>query len=369
MLIDDSALKAALQPWNHLCIKEYVAEMRSIDLTVANFGAARKRLHEAREALEREKRQKEDQKRQEEEKADFLRQEDEKRTSEAVNNPENIKVIREVAMVEGKMVGEEHVVKKVSREVVMVNGEMVGEQEDEGSLAGDIERGSTKNRKRKLKRIAKKEALLRVKEELAQDAAKAVEDAEFEEGEIDPTEIEREHESEEAKLEALASKMKYDETLLAVVGVLDHIKYEGSVAGWMRHGGLLNVELAEDASRLSDNPYGSPPKKRRLNKTDSFHGTGHTPSSPSTLPPSSSQNLPPSPSDQPSSPPPPHRVEERDEQAQTGVPLLFSDTSMDGPPPPSLWFERPAVMSYWADRGRRALQALDITAESGVMPV
>jgi hypothetical protein len=199
------------------------------------------------------------------------------------------------------------------------------------------------------------------------ETAQAIQDAEFEEGEIDPTEIKREHESEERKLEALAPKMTYDETLLAVIGILDHVKHESSVAGWMRHGGLLNIEAAEDASRLSTYPDGSPAKKRRLNQTDSFHGTGHPPSSPTTLPPSSSQSHHPSPDVQPPSsrPTSPDRGEERVEQAETGVPLAFSNAPQDLPSP-SLWFERPAVISYWADRGRRALQALDIPVESGV---
>ncbi|KAL4258247.1 FCP1 homology domain-containing protein [Pleurotus pulmonarius] len=34
LLLDDSPLKARLQPWNHLCVKEYTSEMRLIDLQV-----------------------------------------------------------------------------------------------------------------------------------------------------------------------------------------------------------------------------------------------------------------------------------------------------------------------------------------------
>jgi hypothetical protein len=84
--------------------------------------------------------------------------------------------------------------------------------------------------------------------------------------------------------------MIYDETLLAVIGI--PVKHESSIAGWMRHGGpgLLNIEAAEHASQLRTNPDGSPLKKRRLNQTDSFPGTGHLPSSPTTLLPSLSQS-------------------------------------------------------------------------------
>lgn len=35
-LLDDSPLKAHLQPWNHLCIREYVNEMRQVDVAVRN---------------------------------------------------------------------------------------------------------------------------------------------------------------------------------------------------------------------------------------------------------------------------------------------------------------------------------------------
>ena len=335
-----------MQPWNHLCIKEYLANLRTSDLSVASWEAAKRRLQEAREVLECEIRQKEEQKQKEEEEAELRRQEDEKLTNDAIRNPANTKVIREVAMVKGKIVGEEHVIKKLSKEVVMVEGKMVGEHEDDGSLADDNDdKLSAKNRKRKKKRLAKKEAIVKVKEEIENESAK---EEEIEEGEIDHSELEQQHETEELKLQSLAPKMKYDETLLAVIGVLDHLKHESSVAGWMRHGGLLNVEAAEDAFRLSKNSDGPPRKRRRLSSSPakpSSQSDIHSPSPPAS---------------------PSHRVEERDEQAHTGVPLMPSDTSKDTPPPPSLWFERPAVMSYWADRGRLALEELDIPVESGV---
>ncbi|KAG5220424.1 phosphatase protein [Salix suchowensis] len=36
LLLDDSPLKAWLQPWNHLCVKEYTSEMRLADLQVVS---------------------------------------------------------------------------------------------------------------------------------------------------------------------------------------------------------------------------------------------------------------------------------------------------------------------------------------------
>ena len=35
LLLDDSPLKAQLQPWNHICIEEYVAQMRAADVTAS----------------------------------------------------------------------------------------------------------------------------------------------------------------------------------------------------------------------------------------------------------------------------------------------------------------------------------------------
>ena len=35
VLMDDSPLKAVLQPWNHLCISEYELERRTLDVRMA----------------------------------------------------------------------------------------------------------------------------------------------------------------------------------------------------------------------------------------------------------------------------------------------------------------------------------------------
>ncbi|KAF9456880.1 hypothetical protein BDZ94DRAFT_1176734 [Collybia nuda] len=40
LLLDDSILKAQLQPWNHLCISEYVSEMREKDLQILRRSSA-----------------------------------------------------------------------------------------------------------------------------------------------------------------------------------------------------------------------------------------------------------------------------------------------------------------------------------------
>lgn len=97
--------------------------------------------------------------------------------------------------------------------------------------------------------------------------------------------------------------MKYDETLLAIVGILDAIKGESNVAGWIRAGGLWGV-VAFDREQ-----------KEHL----------HLSSSP--------------------------------------LPLDGGDF---GYASSALWYQEPTVLDYWITRGRRVLTALDIDIIAGV---
>ena len=352
LLVDDSPLKAALQPWNHLCISEYDQEMRRLDLGVAEWETAYRRAKEAREAVEKEK--KLEQERRAKEALDFKmrKEEEERRIEETVDDPDVTKVVKEVVMVNGKMIGEQKLVKKIVKEVVMVNGEMIDEETEEG------EKPLTKQqKKRKSKRLAKKEAIRKAKEELEQEALLVqAEFAEVEEGEISPEDLLRAQETEEAQLIALRDKMVYDETLLALIGILDHIKYEGNVAGWMRSGGLLRLDFSEEitltAKRTGSPPTTPSPKRRRMNDKSKLAFGDDNVSPPSSPPLSSPQDVKSSSPGQQSSP----------LQALMSGPLAESDESSS----PASWFERPAVMRFWANQGRRALKELTIEAVSGV---
>ncbi|KAK0446300.1 hypothetical protein EV421DRAFT_1890124 [Armillaria borealis] len=99
----------------------------------------------------------------------------------------------------------------------------------------------------------------------------------------------------------------YDQILLAVIGVLDTIKGESNVSGWMQQCGLWNGQdrKLEDNS-TSESPQ--PPDNQHVN-----------PSSPS--------------------------------------PVADKD---------KLWFENEAVVSHWAKLGLDALAALGIPAEAGI---
>lgn len=358
LLVDDSPRKAVLQPWNHLCISEYDQEMRKWDLGVAEWETAYRRAKEAREAVEKEQEREQERRAKEALEFEMRKEEEERRIEEAVDDPNVTKVIKEVVMVNGKMIGEQKLVKKVVKEVVMVNGEMIDERSEETEDVLEGEKPLTKQqKKRKSKRLAKKEAIRKAKDELEQEALLVqAEFAEVEEGEISPEDLLRAQESEEAQLDALRDKMVCDETLLAVIGILDHIKYEGNVAGWMRSGGLRRIDVSEEmtltAKRSGSPPTTPSPKRRRMNDKSKLAFGDDNVSPPSTPPLSSPQDVRPSSAGQQSSP----------LQALMSGPLAESEGSSS----PGSWFERPAVMRFWANQGRRALKELTIEAVSGV---
>lgn len=116
-----------------------------------------------------------------------------------------------------------------------------------------------------------------------------------------------------------ARGLEYDSTLLAIVGVLDAVKEETNVAGWMRTGGLVDV------------PASSVPLKKRRNTGDQENG----------------------------STPPPSPGSSAEQQEETGVPMTEK-------PEGGLWFDHPDAFAYWTERGRRALEELGIEVNHGV---
>ena len=405
LLVDDSPLKAALQPWNHLCIREYVQEMRRQDLEVAEREAAKERVRkaaEAREALE--KRLAEEQAKEKERlESTSMGNGGAAKESEEVGDTgdsgsEPVKrVIREVVMVDGELVGTAEVLKQVSREVVMIEGQMINPEEGPVAPTPLV---SSKHQNRRLKRLAKKLEMKKIREEKEREAfelSKQEAEASVSRGAGDA-----ETEGLVSTLHGLLkqSEMRYDETLLAVVGVLDQIKHESNVAGWMRSGGLLHVAhsptpLSTDgrvgeiskaekhsAPSRGESPseQPSPSKKRRIeNKPDDSDAELEIQPPP---PSSPLPNIPSSPqlheTDVVTTPveDDPIREEDKKEQASTGIPLsppsLHSALGGATPAdvgPKDLWYQNLAVHIYWAERGRRTLEALGIEIESGIDPV
>ena len=299
------------------------------------------------------------------------------------------RVIREVVMVDGEMVD----TTEVLREVVMIDGQMINSDEDPIAPTPLV---SAKHRNRRLKRLTKK---LEMK--------KAREDKEKEMFELSKQETEAKLSRDTAGAQSggetstlhpfKAPEMRYDETLLAVIGVLDQIKHESNVAGWMRSGGLLRVahpltppsadgrldEISKTEKRPAPSregsPSGEPAKKRRIhNDPDDSDTELEIQPPPPSSPPS---NIPSSPQiDETDITTPaeddPIREEDKKEQASTGIPLsppplssALGGAASGDVGPKDLWYQDHSVHRYWAERGRRALETLGIEIESGIEPV
>ncbi|KAF9041035.1 hypothetical protein BDZ89DRAFT_1128890 [Hymenopellis radicata] len=280
LLLDDSPLKARLQPWNHLCIPEYTGEMRKKDVAT--------RQHET---------------------------------------------AKEAAVVVGDI--QDADVEIYGNQVTPDNGQTK-------QPVVEVEAKTDRVERRKRKRDAKK-------------------------------------------------NFGYDRTLLAVIGVLDTLKTQSNVAAWMRSGGLSDVgerrhieeeeeegyegdesikrirlegpippQVEEDSHPLSEPDVSIP----HISSPATPNVVLPPPSSQATAPPDSSPldrivDLPPSsvPTETPSSP------------VTTAVELLSSSTSVeddDGLIPHQMWFNNPALVGYWAERGVEALNALGIVPDTGV---
>lgn len=228
--------------------------------------------------------------------------------------------------------------------------------------------------------------------------------------------------------------LRYDETLLAVVGVLDRIKHEGNVAGWMRSGGLLTTALPTDAPAATETipattetasattetapttteatpttdeatPILIPTAPAQSDTTSDINkGTKHgapsrdgsptesaNPTKRRKLSIASSSGGPEPENDDAGAsalptPPPSSQLTaftaaDEAEQVATGVPLsspIPEPASLPVSQLPSaepqnakagLWYEDPAVLLYWADRGRAALKELGIPVESGMIAI
>ena len=130
--------------------------------------------------------------------------------------------------------------------------------------------------------------------------------------------------------EANAGK-PYDETLLAVVGVLDAVREQRNVAAWIRAGGLWGPHL----SPLSHET--APPPSTEGAVEDSAGAVVNSPASGN---------------DAASSP----------DAAQANV----VEGTTEEKTPQALWFEHAPTLEFWVARGRQALVNLGIPVEHGI---
>ncbi|KAJ8473032.1 hypothetical protein ONZ51_g8120 [Trametes cubensis] len=223
-------------------------------------------------------------------------------------------------------------------------------------------------------------------------------DAPLDEGAASSAEMSKKRKRKEKKLQKRAALLEkfeaggkpdvsYDETLLAVIGVLDEIKTQANVAAWIRSGGLWgpygpNVvhspkSQAEDDSTadLSSTPL--EPEEKEVQSDDSDLSVKDVPSS-----------------ERDSQPGPDaaagrdskrrrkrkrQRMRKSDAVAQgaEGIELtdvgndretamLVAGSAQETPIPQKMWFEDERVLGHWAARGRRALEEMGIPVEHGI---
>ncbi|KAF8639332.1 hypothetical protein AX17_001580 [Amanita inopinata Kibby_2008] len=210
ILLDDSPLKAQLQPWNHVCIKEYEADMRKADIETATT-----LIFEASSTMRR---------------TSATGDQEVVAISKSVTEMESYKLPRaDATLAEDDGIG--RVVTETEAEV---------EEFDDGKSG---EQGQQKKRKRTHERKVMRKLS---KQDKAQRPALRV--------------TGDEEEVEERSREAEEWWRSFDCTLLAVVGVLDAVKRESNVAAWIRQGGLRkrseNTSQREPGDRMSADSSG-----------------------------------------------------------------------------------------------------------------
>jgi hypothetical protein len=163
-----------------------------------------------------------------------------------------------------------------------------------------------------------------------------------------------------AKLAATApTHREYDETLLAIIGILDAIKQESNVAGWIRTGGLWGPDDRDAAARtpfrLDDggaeaanelDALGTSPKRSRTLDINDLPASQAT-APPLSSPPSEPQELPPATASNPGA----NAAAKADVVADVAKPL---------------WFERETTVKSWVARGRQACEELGIEIWHGI---
>lgn len=130
--------------------------------------------------------------------------------------------------------------------------------------------------------------------------------------------------------------VKYDETLLAIIGILDEMRIQSNVSAWVKNGGLWGPFLPEatiiapaagEESEGSTDGGGGKEEKRQKRETvaviEPEQGTGNDAAATPT------------------------------EQPQTE-------------PTAPMWFDNPSTMDHWILRGRNALETLGIPLVHGV---
>jgi len=157
--------------------------------------------------------------------------------------------------------------------------------------------------------------------------------------------------------------LSYDETLLAVIGILDATKRETNVAAWMRSGGPIQLPMEREDEMES---VESDETIESLLKMEMFGDENQ--SSENEDGPGSKQV-----SFLPLEIPSPGEAD-----CCTEIKIEPSRVQVDEPSPGrrvegeddvehQLWFNYPLIKAFWVSRGRKALKELEIDIVSGVI--
>ena len=177
-------------------------------------------------------------------------------------------------------------------------------------------------------------------------------------------------------VDPLADLPGLDETLLAVIGVLDEVSRESNIAGWVREGGLWGrternavVEGGEDAGgeqgglnlgndATAEGGVRNPISEASLDESPAEQGSSHHPDSVGWK----RQR---------------HETHHEAEQADYNEPsntVMQPDHIKDpqAPHPPTeptaemMWFEHRPTLAYWVAHGRKVLGEMGIEVVSGI---
>ncbi|KAG2148974.1 hypothetical protein DEU56DRAFT_852034 [Suillus clintonianus] len=182
--------------------------------------------------------------------------------------------------------------------------------------------------------------------------------------------------AEEARVSSQSSAEPYDPTILAVIGVLDEIKKQSSVAGWIQSGGLWDIvpvlgakrepiatasasgaSIVEDL-RLPTDPQEAPLTEKELRVAQRL-ATKERKRAEQTAPFAAQAVLT---TDK-------EVIQTGNDESTTGdisvedVPAAAPSAGVESV---GMWFNDELTLTYWVWRGRRALDNLGIEADHGV---
>ncbi|THG95159.1 hypothetical protein EW026_g6444 [Hermanssonia centrifuga] len=166
----------------------------------------------------------------------------------------------------------------------------------------------------------------------------------------------------------------YNDTLLAVIGILEEIKMQKNVAAWIREGGLWGPDGIPADATLSAPPLPTPSStapspddgdvaQHDADVANGEAGDDHQPkrrkrrsTKMAAAPDSDAEGL-------------PHLAGNDSASVVSQTAELAPESAVVAnlePPSPPMWFDHPSAVEYWASRGRKILEELNIPLLHGI---